>query len=146
MTKLTWEEYHRDMLRLAEMLDEWRPEIIAPSMLGGLIPAAIIAKRLGMKDVRPIDIERKGGERHLAYDVQGEIGGKRVLLLEDDLPTGEGFRVVKDIFERRGAQVKIAAIYVTPKSQGLADYFVEVRDKPPDYPWKPFHDGDRVRG
>jgi len=146
MARLAWKDYHRDMLLLAEMLEGWRPDIIAPSMLGGLIPAAIIAKRLGIKDVRPIDIERKGEERRLAYDVQGEMGGKRVLLLEDDLPTGEGFRVVKGIFQERGANVKIAAIYVTPTSRGIADYFVEVRDRPPDYPWKPFHDGDRVRG
>jgi len=114
-------------------------------MVGGLIPAAIIAKALGLNDVRPIDIERIGEERRLAYDVQGNIAGKRVLILEDDLPTGKGPALIKKIFEAHGAVVKIAAIYVTKEGRKNADFFVEELEQLPDYPYKKSHVGDRVR-
>ena len=128
-----------------ENFGDYRPDVIAPCMLGGLIPAAIMAKRLGIVDVRPIDIEREGNERRLAYDVQGSIEGKKVLILEDDLPTGKGPAVVKKQFEQRGAEVRIAAVYVNGKSRQLTDFYAEVVEEMPDYPWKRFHKGDRLR-
>ena len=143
--KLTWKQYHADILALADKISEYNPDVIVPCMIGGLIPGAIIAKHLGISDVRPIDIERRGSERHLVYDVQGELRGKRVVIVEDDLPTGIGPKMVKELFERRGAEVKIAAIYVTPQSQEIVDYYVEMPEQPYDYPWKERHIGDRVR-
>ena len=114
-------------------------------MLGGLIPGAIMAKSLGIRDVRPIDIEREGDERRLAYDMQGSVNAKKVLILEDDLPTGKEPVIVKRLFEGRGADVKIAALYVTPSSQQVADFYADVCEEVPDYPWKGFHARDRLR-
>jgi len=143
---ISWNQFHADILKLAVNFGEYRPDLIVPCMLGGLIPAAIIAKKLGISDVRPIDIERIGEQRRLAYDVQGSIAGKKVLILEDDLPTGKGPALIKEQFEQRGAVVKIAAVYVTKESKAVVDFFVEVRDEFPNYPWKKFHAGDRLRG
>jgi len=145
MTKKTWEQLHLDILKLAEKVKVFDPDIIAPCMLGGLVPGMIIAKKLGLKDVRPIDIERQGEERRITYDVQGSIDGKKVLLLEDDLPTGKGPVIVKKIFEERGAVVKIAAVYVNGKSRQVTDFYAAVLDELPDYPWKRHHSGDRLR-
>ena len=39
MDKMTWEQYYTDILQLAENLGDYRPDIIAPCMLGGLIPS-----------------------------------------------------------------------------------------------------------
>ncbi len=144
-TAKTWEQFHADILKLVEKLENYKPDVIAPCMLGGLIPGAIMAKELGLTDVRPIDIEREGEERRLAYDIQGSIEGKKVLILEDDLPTGKGPVLIKKQFEQRGAEVKIAAVYVTPLSKGATDFYVEVCETPPNYPWKKFHKGDRLR-
>ncbi len=145
MPKKSWQQVHFDSLALAGKVRAFKPDIISPCMLGGLVPGMIIAKALGIKDVRPIDIEREGNERRLAYDVQGDIAGKRVLLLEDDLPTGKGPAVVKKLFEERGAEVKIAAVYVNEKSAKIADFYAALLDKLPDYPWKKQHSGDRLR-
>ena len=145
MPKKTWAQFHADVKSLAAKFGPYRPDIIAPVMLGGLAPGAIIAKELGIKDVRPIDIEREGEQRRLAYDVQGSIAGKKVLIVEDDLPTGKGPALVKKIFEQRGAEVKIATVYATPESEPIADFFAEVLKELPDYPWKKFHRGDRLR-
>ncbi len=141
----TWEVFHADTLKLVEKLGDYRPDVIAPCMLGGLIPGTIVAKALGIKDVRPIDIEREGNERRLAYDVQGSIEGKKVLILEDDLPTGKGPVVIKKQFEERGAEVKIAAVYVTPLSEKVTDFYAGIMEELPHYPWKKQHAGDRLR-
>lgn len=145
MVELSWQQYHADILLLKERLGNYRPDVIVPCMLGGLIPGAILAKFLGIADVRPIDIERKGTERRLAYDVQGSVAGKKMLVVEDDLPTGIGPAIIKKQFEQRGAEVKIAAIYITQASKPLADFFVREFERPPDYPWKKGHVGDRLR-
>ena len=91
----TWEQYHANILHLVNNLGGYRPDVIAPCMLGGLVPGAIIAKRLGINDVRPIDIERIGEKRRLAYDVQGDVKGKKILIVED--VTTSGGSVVKTI-------------------------------------------------
>lgn len=143
--KKTWEQFHKDVEKLILQFGNYKPDIIAPFMLGGLIPGTIIAKKLGINDVRPIDIERKGEERILSYDVQGDISGKEVLLLEDDLPTGKGMVFVKDVFEKRGAKVKIAAVYVNDKSKNIAEFYAEFCKEIPNYPWKKHNAGDRLR-
>ena len=106
MPKKSWQQLHSDVLKLAEKVKAFEPDIIVPCMLGGFVPGMIMAKALGIKDVRPIDIEREGEERRLAYDIQGSIAGKRVLLLEDDLPTGRGPAVIKKVFEKGGGRSK----------------------------------------
>lgn len=141
----TWEQFHADTLKLVETLGDYRPDVIVPCMLGGLIPGTIVAKALDIKEVRPIDIEREGNERRLAYDLQGSIEGEKVLILEDDLPTGKGPVAIKKQFEERGAEVKIAAVYVTPLSEKVTDFYAEVIEELPNWPWKKQHSGDRLR-
>ena len=147
MKKLSWEEFHEDVKRLITCLGDYRPDIIVPCMLGGLVPGAIIAKELGINDVRPIDIVRTGNNRRIAYDVIGELEGKSILLVEDDLPTRIGLAMVREKFEQRGAKVKVAAVYVSQKGKEIADFFVkEIEpDDMPDYPWKKFNCDDRSR-
>ncbi len=145
MPEKSWQQVHLDSLTLAKKVSSFKPDIIVPCMLGGLVPGMIVAKALGIKDVRPIDIEKEGAERRIAYDIQGDIKGKKVLLLEDDLPTGKGPVVAKKIFEERGAEVKIAAVYVNARSVKIADFYAEELDELPDWPWKKQHSGDRLR-
>jgi hypoxanthine phosphoribosyltransferase len=145
MATLTWEQYHSAVLKLIKNMGEYRPDIIVPCMIGGMFVGIIVAKEFGINDVRPIDIERKGQERRLAYDMQGDIQGKKVLILEDDLPTGKGPVMVKEIFVERGAKVKIAAVYVNDVSVKVCDFYTEVCKEFPNYPYKTFHAGDRLR-
>ncbi len=142
--KKSWEEFIKDTDKLAEMMKSYKPDIIVPSMNGGLVPAGILAEKLSIKDVRPVSIERIGEKRKIAYDIQGDVKGKKILLLEDDLPTGKGFIYLKSILEKKGAEVRIAAVYVNYKSKKVADFYGEDLDILPDLPWKPNRNGDRV--
>ncbi len=146
----TWQEFETDIDKLVEMMGDYRPDVIVPSMNGGLVPAGILAEKLSQKygvpfrDVRPISIEREGNTRRIAYDVQGDLSGQNILLLEDDLPSGKGFQHAKQEFEKRGASVKIAAVYVNSVSEPFADFYGEKLDPLPNLPWKPVRAGDRL--
>ena len=140
----SWSQFEKDIEKLVTMMKKYRPDIIVPSMCGGLVPAGILAEKLGMKDVRPISIERIGEERRIKYDISGNIYGKAILLLEDDLPSGKGFMHAKKVYQKKGAKVKIAAVYVNSKTKYIADFYGECSDPMPDLPWKPSRAGDRI--
>jgi len=146
----TWEEFVTDIDKLVNNFGSFKPDVLVCSMCGGLVPAGILAEKLSQKygvpfrDVRPISIEREGSNRRIAYDIQGNISGLNVLLLEDDLPTGKGFLYVKQEFEKRGAHIKIAAVYVNTDSVKIADYYGEKLDPLPNLPWKSTRAGDRI--
>jgi len=142
--KKTWKEFEQDIDKLIEKMSSYSPDILVPSMCGGLVPAGIIAEKLKIKDVRPVSIERMGEKRKVVYKIQGSVKNMNVLLLEDDLPTGKGSIYLKRILEERGAEVKIAAIYVNSKSKEVADFYGEISDPLPDLPWKPTRSGDRI--
>lgn len=142
--KKMWGEFEKDVRSMVGIMGDYRPDIIVPSMCGGLVPAGMVSELLGVKDVRPISIERRGDERIIVYDVQGDVAGKSILLLEDDLPSGKGFLHAKGVYEGRGAEVKIAAVYVNSKSEAVADFYGQVLNPLPDLPWKPARSGDRI--
>lgn len=145
-TDKSWDEFTKDVDFLIKAMGDYRPDVIIPSMRGGLVPAGILAEKLSIKDVRPVSIQRKGESRIIAYDIQGDIKGLKVLLLEDDMPTGKGFIFAKKEYEERGAEVKIAAIYVNSTSEKVADFFGRKYDPLPNLPWKPARAGDRIVG
>jgi hypoxanthine phosphoribosyltransferase len=142
--KKSWVDFIKDIDKRVEMMKSYRPDIIVPSMNGGLVPAGILAEKLNIKDVRPVSIDRIGDKRKIAYEIQGDVKGKKILLLEDDLPTGKGFIYLRSILEKSGAEVRIAAVYVNYKSKKVADFYGEELDILPDLPWKPARTGDRV--
>jgi len=146
----SWLEFEADINNLIETMEEYKPDVIVPSMCGGLVPAGIIAEKLAQKhgspfrDIRPISIERDGDKRRIVYDVHGDLTGLNVLLLEDDMPSGKGFQYVKGEFQKRGANVKIAAVYVNPTSEQFADFYGRKLDPLPNLPWKPARSGNRL--
>jgi hypoxanthine phosphoribosyltransferase len=147
MAAKTYDQISADMDVLLGNIGDYRPDIIVPCMLGGLIPGAMIAYRLGIDEFRPITIGRSGDARFLLKDIDCPVAGKELLLVEDDLPTGRGPAIVRKAFMDRGAKgVKVAALYVSERSLEVADFCAEIcRDgKFPNYPWKPFRHGDKT--
>ena len=142
--KKDWAMFHHDIDVLIEMMGSYRPDIIVPLMVGGLVPAAIISEKLKIRDLRPISIEREGDIRRIVYDIQGVISLKDILFVEDDVPSGKSLAYAKGICEARGARCKTAAVYVTAQTRSLVDFFGECLNPLPDLPWKPSRSGDRI--
>ena len=105
MTKKTWEEFTIDVKNIVDAFGEWRPDIIVPAMRGGLIPAVLISEWIEVKDVRPISIDRIGEKRRIGYDVIGNIAGKNILLVEDDVSILDIYKI---FLKKAGYAVDVA--------------------------------------
>ncbi len=55
----------------AEAMGEYRPNVLVPYMVGGLVPGALLAKHLDITDVRPAGIDRNCDARVISYDIAG---------------------------------------------------------------------------
>ena len=141
--KKTWVEFEADVMKLVEKTRGFKPDVIVASLRGGLVPAGILAEKMRVKDVRFISIERVGEERRVACDVQGDVKGLKLLLVEDGLPTGKGPPIAKKHLEERGALVNTSAVYVNSISCDKVDFYGEKIEPLPDLPWKPSRTGDR---
>jgi hypoxanthine phosphoribosyltransferase len=145
----SWDEFSEDVKSLISGIAKFDPEVIVPCMRGALVPATIIAEELKIYDILPIDVERINRDRNLSlfYMPTIPLRGKKVLILEDDLYTGEGVIKVKEFLESQGAIVKVAAIYATLEAKHHADFYFSshIKEDMPDYPWKPTRNDDRIR-
>ena len=146
---MDWKEWSNLLSEVIEkIMAQYQPDILIPAMNGGLVPAGIIAARLNIKDVRPVSIGRKGEDRYFIYPDMGyvrDITDKRILIVEDDVPTGKSIRMLKaHLFIRQAKAVKVACVF---KATGLKDIDFFAREMPaasfPEYPWKITNLGDR---
>ena len=147
--KKSWDEFHKDVMGLVPGIMDFAPDMIVPCLRGAMVPATIIAEELNTLEIYPMDVERLGIQRELAFLYMPKLSflGKRILILEDDMYTAQGVLRAKEFLESQGAIVKIAAVYVTRESVRHADFYFksfEFEDMP-DYPWKPTRNGDRLR-
>ena len=131
---VSWDQFHRDCKALAWRLSgknegEWKA--IVAITRGGLVPAAIIARELGIRKIETVCIAS-----YHDYQDQGKlhvIKGIAESLLEETGGTGEGVLVVDDLTDtgKTAAEVRqmlpkahIATVYAKPKGVPMADTFV----------------------
>jgi len=140
-------QFKIDVQRLITKMEDYRPDIIVPLLRGGQAPCVYIAEQLKIIDVRPISIERINEKRNIVFPPKGNIGkvnGKKILLLEDDIPTGKSLIYAKKFYESKGADVKIAAVYVLPETKNIANFYGVEMVELPDMYFKPSRSGDRI--
>ena len=127
---VSWDQFHRDSRALAWRLagtgSQWRAIVCITR--GGLVPAAIISRELG---VRLIDTACVASYHD--YDAQGDLavikevspailadGGAGVLIVDDLTDTGKTAAIVRAMLPR----AHFATIYAKPKGRPLVDTFV----------------------
>jgi xanthine phosphoribosyltransferase len=136
---VSWDDVQRDAGSLAEILARKGPwhGIVAVAR-GGLVPAALVARALGIRRIETVCI--------IAYD--GEtLGEPTVLKLPAAADDGDGWLVVDDLVDT-GTTMKIirtilpkahvAVLYAKPVGRPLADSFVREfpQDSWIDFPWE----------
>ena len=140
--QVTWEEFHRDgRLLAARLAGVGTFSAIVAVSRGGLIPAAIVARELGVRVVDTVSVasyaaETVRGALRLLKPVAPELLAlpRAELLFVDDLAdTGETARALRAMAP--GAH--IGAVYAKPLGAPLLDTFI--RDAPQDswiyFPW-----------
>ena len=127
----SWDQFHRDSRALAWRLSGAGPfEAIVCITRGGLVPAAIVARELGIKLIETVCVTSYTGTsqgdlkilKNVAANVVGLGGGQgaRVLLVDDLVDTGKTAKVVREIVPR----AHLATVYAKPMGRPLVDTFI----------------------
>ncbi len=128
---VSWDQFHRDAKALTWRLAEAGPfHAIVCITRGGLVPAAIVARELGVKTIETICITsydyQKQGQLKILKNVASEIltinggGGAGVLIVDDLVDTGKTARVVREIMPK----AHFATVYAKPMGRPLVDTFI----------------------
>jgi xanthine phosphoribosyltransferase len=128
---VSWDQFHRDSRALAWRLSGVGPfEAIVCITRGGLVPAAIVARELGIKLIETVCVSSYSGTsqgdltvlKNVASNIIALGGGQgvRVLLVDDLVDTGKTAKVVREIVPR----AHLATVYAKPMGRPLVDTFI----------------------
>ena len=128
---VSWDEFHRDARALAWRLADQGPfEAIVCVTRGGLVPAAIVARELGIRVIETVCVSSYDhvtqGELEVLKDIAAEIvalgggDGKGVLIVDDLVDTGKTAKVVRGLIP----QAHFAAVYAKPMGRPMVDTFI----------------------
>src|ERR1700679_1124703 len=126
---VSWDQFHRDARALAWRLSGSGPfNAIVCITRGGLVPAAIISRELGIRMIETVciasyhDYKTQSGLMVLKDidDKLAENGGEGILVVDDLVDTGKTARIVRD----RMAKAHFATVYAKPLGRPLVDTFV----------------------
>jgi xanthine phosphoribosyltransferase len=120
---VSWDELHRHSRALAWRLLDLGPwKGIVAVTLGGLVPAAIVARELNLRLVDTVCVasydDREQGPVEILKSVAGDGAG--FLLIDDLVDTGRTAEVVRRMLPK----AHFATVYAKPKGRPLVDSFV----------------------
>ncbi|WP_069807166.1 phosphoribosyltransferase [Vulcanisaeta thermophila] len=137
---VSWDEITEWSRALAMKIREsgWRPDIIVAIARGGYAPARLLCDYLGVMDLVSLQVVHwpstaQVAERaYIKYALSVDLSGKRVLVVDDIVDTGDSIQLAKDYIERnnKGAEVRTAALqWISTVAKFKPDYWaIEVRD------------------
>jgi len=128
---VSWDQFHRDCRALSWRLNEAGPfHAVIAITRGGLVPAAIVARELGLRVIDTVcvasyDHDRQGDLQVLkgvSPDVAklGGGTGKGLLIVDDLVDTGTTGRLVRQLLP----DAHFATVYAKPKGKPLVDTFI----------------------
>jgi xanthine phosphoribosyltransferase len=129
---VSWDQFHRDARALAwRLAGQGNWEAIVCVTRGGLVPAAIIARELGIRIIETVGIAS-----YHEYQTQGEalilkavdpriaqLGGGEgagVLIVDDLVDTGRTAKVVRQMLPK----AHFASVYAKPMGRPMVDSFI----------------------
>ena len=127
---VSWDQFHRDARalawRVAGMQREWRAMVAITR--GGLVPAAIICRELGIRMIETVCIASyhdydEQGELKVLKDVDSRLlenEGEGILVIDDLTDTGKTAAIVRAMMPK----AHFATVYAKPKGRPLIDTFV----------------------
>jgi len=129
---VSWDQFHRDARALAWRLSGAGPfEAMVAVTRGGLVPAAVIARELGIRVIDTLCVSSYSHTSQVSEptvlkgisDAVSRLGGgngKGLLVVEDLVDTGKTARIVRDLVP----QAHIAAVYAKSMGKPLVDTFI----------------------
>jgi xanthine phosphoribosyltransferase len=126
---VSWDQFHRDARALAWRLSGEGPfEAVVAVTRGGLVPAAIVARELGIRVIETVcvasyDYDKRGTVSVLKAVGESVIGsdkGAKVLIVDDLVDTGATAKVVREMLPK----AHFASVYAKPAGRPMVDTFV----------------------
>jgi len=128
---VSWDQFHRDSRALAWRLAGAGPfEAIVTITRGGLVPAGIVARELGIRLIETVCIasyrHTSQGELTVLKDIAPSIvtcgggAGAGVLIVDDLVDTGQTAKIVRGLLPR----AHFATVYAKPMGRPMVDTFV----------------------
>jgi xanthine phosphoribosyltransferase len=128
---VSWDQFHRDARALAWRLAEAGPfQAMVCITRGGLVPAAIVARELGIRLIETICVSSydhtKQNDARLIKTIAPAIAaigngrGKGVLIVDDLVDTGQTARIVRELLP----EAHFATVYAKPMGRPMVDTFI----------------------
>jgi xanthine phosphoribosyltransferase len=128
---VSWDQFHRDARALAWRLADAGPfEAMVCITRGGLVPAAIVARELGIRLIETVCVSSYNhttqAEPQLIKSVASAVAaigggrGKGVLIVDDLVDTGKTMRIVRELLP----EAHVATVYAKPLGRPMVDTFI----------------------
>ncbi len=127
---VSWDQFHRDARALAWRLNAAGPfTALVCITRGGLVPAAIVARELGVRVIETVcivsyDDDKRQGELQVLKGVAEQVAklgdGAGILVIDDLVDTGATARLVRDMLPK----AHFATVYAKPLGRPLVDTFI----------------------
>ncbi|WEK49685.1 MAG: xanthine phosphoribosyltransferase [Candidatus Kaistia colombiensis] len=129
---VSWDQFHRDARALTWRLSgDQKWQAIVCVTRGGLVPAAIVARELGIRMIETICVAsyqnyKEQGELKVLKPVSQEIvdlgggEGAGVLVIDDLVDTGRTARLVREMLPK----AHYATLYSKPMGRPIVDTFI----------------------
>lgn len=147
---VSWDEAYRLSKILAQKIKSsgFKPDIVVGIARGGLVPARIVCDFLLQRNLATIKVEHWGiaatmGKAKLKFPLPVDISGKKVLVVDDVVDTGDTYAVTMEhIKEKNPSEVRSAVLHYKSCSTFVPDYWAEKQDawKWIIYPWAAYED------
>jgi xanthine phosphoribosyltransferase len=128
---VSWDQFHRDSRALAWRLNGAGPfEAVVCITRGGLVPAAIVARELGIRMIETVCVASYDHTTQSEVRVLKEAApsivalgggeGRGVLIVDDLVDTGQTARIVRALLPR----AHFATVYAKPMGRPQVDTFI----------------------
>ncbi len=134
LKKMDWIQFDQEIQALSGKINS-QFDVIVGIVRGGLIPARLLSKYLGVKELYCLTVQKQGNERKVVTEITARLQNKKVLLVEDILETGKSLMVAKKYLETKGANVSTAALCVMPISEIEPNFYLKKVEKLVPFPW-----------
>ncbi len=143
LLRMSWASTVEYCEELAGKIGDFRPDMVVGLSRGGLVPARIISDMLGVDELGVLGMRfykamgKPSDFPVITQELALDLGGKRILVVDDVADTGRSMLVARDYLARKGAkEIRTATIHYKPNAEFAPDYYVAKTSAWVVYPWE----------